>query len=265
MGTYAYFQFLGKRNIQQDVYLIDEKNGIAIVCDGIGSNNHSHIFAESYIKAFADFLVKIDKTINIASYETFLNNFQQKFVVDYPLLSIDSNLGCTVAFLKLGPDGFLVGHLGDTKVIYAKEGHVVYESQDHNLFNAIKEEYTESAIDNLAVKYKKQLTKAVSFSEKIDFFDLKWFNSTFDQTESIMILSDGVEIDTQFTSQFSHLSPEMLFSKLKDQASAYASDNATAILILGKKENEIAEITLKNLIIVTIIFIFTIAIYYQFS
>jgi PPM family protein phosphatase len=265
MAVYTYFQYLGKRNIQQDVFLIDEKNGLSIVCDGIGGNNHSHIFAQSFIKAFADFLIKTNPPLSVESYEVFFKKFQTKFTNDHPLLPIDGNLGCTVAFVKFENDGILIGHVGDTKVIYIKNAQLMYESQDHNLFNAIKEEYTDSAVDSLAQKYKKQLTKAVSYSEKIDFFDLKWFESSFDQNESILILSDGVDLESTTNLKYPILPTENLFEKLKSQASAYASDNATAILIQGNKNENISEITLKNLIIVAIVFIFTITIYYQFT
>ena len=72
-------EIIGKRNYQQDAYYYDENEGVGIVCDGIGSNVNSHIFAENFTKAFAQFLQNKNEKISDRDYEVFISKFKSDF------------------------------------------------------------------------------------------------------------------------------------------------------------------------------------------
>lgn len=224
------FQFIGKRNYQQDAYYYDENEGVGIVCDGIGSNVNSHIFAQNFTKAFAQFLQNKNEKISDRDYEVFISKFKSDFITQFTNIDVDANLGCTLAFVKLMQNSILTGHLGDSKVLYCNKEGIIFETKDHNLYNAIKEEWHSQEVENLAVRYKNQITKAVSLSDKIDMIDQHFIPNSLQPGEYFLIFSDGVIFDGEKENMVTRLCGDDLFNYIKSYSDS-SSDNATCLYI----------------------------------
>ena len=125
-----------KRSANEDTFVIKGEMGFCLVADGLGGaaagELASRLFAEASLEVFQKGNDLIEKNV----IERIQNAFQlaNEKIRDH----IEENpshkgMGCTADLLALSDQGFVVGHLGDSRTYRFRDGQLKQLTHDHSL------------------------------------------------------------------------------------------------------------------------------------
>ncbi len=125
-----------KRQNNEDVFLFDSEMDFCLTADGMGGaaagELASKIFADTAQEIFEgqtdrsqkEVLYRIQKTFQVAN---------QKILDHVVQNTSHKGMGCTAELLAFSDEGFILGHMGDSRTYRLREGKFEQLTQDHTL------------------------------------------------------------------------------------------------------------------------------------
>ena len=128
----------------EDAYVIDERLGLFVVCDGVGGRAHGEVASAEAVMSIREYMCR-----EVVRYEPGVDRgewlgaalraaLQHASRVVYGLAAIDQRLkgmSTTASALVVAGDLAVIGHVGDTRVYHARDGAVRQITEDHTLRN----------------------------------------------------------------------------------------------------------------------------------
>ena len=125
-----------KRSNNEDTFLIDGERGFCLVADGMGGaaagELASRVFSETAAQVFQPatdlnekgVIERVQNSFRLAN-ERILHHVQKK--------PSHKGMGCTAELLAISEQGFVVGHLGDSRTYRFRQGRLKQLTHDHSL------------------------------------------------------------------------------------------------------------------------------------
>jgi protein phosphatase len=125
-----------KRKNNEDTFFISADMNYCLAADGIGGaaagGLASKTFAESTIETFTGITNRSGKEIKYRVQKAFhlANDNIRKHVSQNPE---HEGMGCTAELLAFSDDGFILGHIGDSRTYCLRKGQLQQLTQDHTV------------------------------------------------------------------------------------------------------------------------------------
>ncbi|MGO9833814.1 MAG: cyclic nucleotide-binding domain-containing protein [Polyangiaceae bacterium] len=194
------------RDHNEDNFLVDKKVGLFIVADGMGGHAAGEVASAMAVRTVHE-EVKREKELldDYVSGATGANKVTPKDVIAlvehavqracskiHEEAATDANkrgMGTTLsALLILGHQGF-IGHVGDSRIYLAREGHVQQVTEDHTVYNELIKRGKLSKEQIEKVAQKNAITRAVGVYERVEVDTLVIDLLTGD---TLVLASDGL-------------------------------------------------------------------------
>jgi protein phosphatase len=132
-----------KRENNEDVFLLNSELDFCLTADGMGGaaagELASKIFADSAQEIFEghtdrsqkEVLYRVQKTFQVAN---------QKILEHVDQNTSHKGMGCTAELLAFSDEGFILGHMGDSRTYRLRKGKFEQLTQDHTLVQQQLEE-----------------------------------------------------------------------------------------------------------------------------
>ena len=125
-----------KRENNEDVFLLNSDMDFCLTADGMGGaaagELASKIFADTALEIFEgqtdrsqkEVLYRVQKTFQVAN---------QKILEHVVQNRSHKGMGCTAELLAFSDEGFILGHMGDSRTYRLRDGNFEQLTQDHTL------------------------------------------------------------------------------------------------------------------------------------
>lgn len=137
------FSELGRKNNQEDCLYpaindVGTGNRFFVLCDGMGGHENGEVASATVCEAFGNYFESHQPEDGIMTPDLF------KQALEYAYNELDKKdnggglkkMGTTMTCLYLHKRGYLVAHIGDSRIYHIRpESGVVYQSSDHSLVN----------------------------------------------------------------------------------------------------------------------------------
>ncbi|CAB1085529.1 hypothetical protein JY97_04140 [Alkalispirochaeta odontotermitis] len=125
-----------KRSNNEDVFAIEPKLGFCLVADGLGGaaagELASKIFMETALEVFRQAddstAAEVSKNIQIS-----FNLANQNILKHTQLHPAHKGMGCTAELMAFYEEGFVLGHIGDSRTYRYRKGRFMRITRDHSL------------------------------------------------------------------------------------------------------------------------------------
>lgn len=181
-----------KRENNEDVFSLSPEEDFCLAADGMGGaaagEVASKIFAETALEIFSDnthrsekeILYRVQKAYRIANEKIF------EHVTQHPN---HRGMGCTAELLAFFDEGFILGHIGDSRTYRLRDGQLEQLTQDHTL---VQQQLQEGLISPDQAKnhpMRNVIFRAVGVKEEltIDLLDGKFYPE-----DLFLLCSDGL-------------------------------------------------------------------------
>ena len=125
-----------KRENNEDVFLLDSDLGYCLTADGMGGaaagELASKIFADTAQEIFEGQMDHSQKEVLYCVQKTF-QIANQKILEHVTENSSHKGMGCTAELMAFSEEGFILGHMGDSRTYRLREGNLEQLTQDHTL------------------------------------------------------------------------------------------------------------------------------------
>jgi protein phosphatase len=224
-----------KRSKNEDAYVIDLDYNFCLAADGIGGSAGgdvaSKIFADSAITVFSESSGTSEEEVRYRVHQVF--RLANKKIRNHIAQNPDNKgMGCTAELLAFTDDGFVLGHVGDSRTYRLRDGQLRRLTQDHTLVQQQLDKGVIS-IDNIRNHpLRNVILRAVGIEETLSFDLLK--GNTLAE-DLFMLCSDGltdmVQEDLICEILKARVDLDRKLEELIDAAkTAGGSDNITAVL-----------------------------------
>jgi serine/threonine protein phosphatase PrpC len=125
-----------RRSNNEDVFVTSPELDFCLAADGMGGaaagDLASKIFADTALEVFTDTTDRSEKEIVYRVKKTFYfaNERMLEHVTQNPN---HKGMGCTAEVLAFSDDGFIIGHIGDSRTYRFRKGQLEQLTQDHTL------------------------------------------------------------------------------------------------------------------------------------
>lgn len=136
------FSEIGRKANQEDcvyppINKVSTNNCFFILCDGMGGHEHGEVASATVCEAFGKYFETHQPEDGVMTPDLF------KQALDYAYDELDKKdaggskkMGTTMTCLYLHKNGYLVAHIGDSRIYHIRPNTgVVYQSSDHSLVN----------------------------------------------------------------------------------------------------------------------------------
>jgi len=160
-----------KRTNNEDVFVINPEQDFCLAADGVGGaaagELASRIFAESTLEIFSAKTDRSAKNIKYRVQKAFqlANENIQKHVIQNPK---HEGMGCTAELLAFSDEGFILGHIGDSRTYRFRKGQLEQLTRDHTL---VQQQLDEGLISRENIKQhplRNVIFRAVGLAQEVD-------------------------------------------------------------------------------------------------
>jgi serine/threonine protein phosphatase PrpC len=127
----------GRRRVaNEDVYAIGTREGFCLVADGMGGaaagEVASYIFAQAAQQIFS---VAGNPSLEAVQsrVENAFHNANQRIIEHVNRYPDHHGMGCTAELLAFTENGFVIGHMGDSRTYLLRDGQMTQLTRDHSL------------------------------------------------------------------------------------------------------------------------------------
>ncbi|MGC9323811.1 MAG: Stp1/IreP family PP2C-type Ser/Thr phosphatase [Desulfomonilia bacterium] len=124
------------RKNNEDSYLVDDEGRFCALADGMGGaaagEIASRIFVETGLEVFSDY----EEFTGDEGYELIQKTFglANKRILDHVIeFPEHTGMGCTAELLAFTGEGFVLGHMGDSRTYRLRDGQLKQLTRDHSL------------------------------------------------------------------------------------------------------------------------------------
>ena len=181
-----------KRKNNEDVFVVSPELDFCLTADGMGGAAAGELAS----KIFADTTQEIFTGNSDRSQKEVLYRIQKAFrdannnILEHVIQNAShKGMGCTAELLAFSDEGFIVGHIGDSRTYRLRKGHLEQLTQDHTI---VQQQLEEGLISSDQIKQhplRNVIFRAVGIKEELalDLITGKIF------TEDLFLLcSDGL-------------------------------------------------------------------------
>lgn len=225
-----------KRSTNEDVFVIEGQRGFCLVADGLGGaaagDLASRFFAEATVEVFRKAADLDEENVVMRIQESFrmAHDKIRDHVSKNPL---HNGMGCTAELLAFSDQGFIVGHLGDSRTYRFRNGHLKQLTHDHSL---VQDQIDKGLIGEEKARQhplRNVILKAVGIDEDLALDLIRGRTYPEDQfllcSDGLTDMVDDVDIGNVFNSP---LPADKKVDRLIDLAlSGGGKDNITVVLI----------------------------------
>ena len=236
------FDFYGKTDVgrkrsnNEDTFLINGERGFCLVADGLGGaaagELASRIFAETTAQVFQSATEQAENGV----IESVQNSYRlaHENILDHVQRNPQhKGMGCTAELLAISDQGFVVGHLGDSRTYRFRQGRLKQLTHDHSL---VQDQIDKGIITPEKARghpLRNVILKAVGISDNLALDLIRGRTYPEDQ---FLLCSDGltdlVDDDQIHKILQSATDPHQKADQLIDMAlSAGGNDNITVVLV----------------------------------
>lgn len=129
---------IGKKPNQEDSLFCSDEGRIFLICDGMGGHEHGEVASSIVSETVGSMTAESNSKTTKAMKASFENALAKAYEILDKTDSSESErrMGTTLTFLAMCDDGFLVAHIGDSRVYQLRRGlGVVFQTRDHSLVN----------------------------------------------------------------------------------------------------------------------------------
>ncbi len=132
----------GKRKNNEDaVYplpeVVSSEDSLFLVCDGVGGENKGEIAScltcEMIPAFFRTFLIGEINSSFIQKSVQYVETCFDQYVTEHPEAI---GMATTMAMLYIERGTVVIAHIGDSRVYQIREGHIIFQTEDHSLVNS---------------------------------------------------------------------------------------------------------------------------------
>jgi PPM family protein phosphatase len=159
-----------KRSLNEDAYLVDNQGGFFVVADGIGGaaagEIASTIFTTTVAEIFSPDRSRTFDTAQELIKESFLTA-NMRIIADVTENPSHMGMGCTAELLAFHGAGFVLGHVGDSRVYRLRQTELVQLTKDHSL---VQQQIDQGLIDRRQCRnhpMKNVILRAVGVDERL--------------------------------------------------------------------------------------------------
>lgn len=189
----AYLTTTGKVRLQnEDTVLLvgDEKQGLAVVADGMGGHaageKASAIVHQVFADAYADMPSRPAELSSWIEQQVEIANSQ---ILQYSKTENLAVVGTTMACVCWSNELLVIGHVGDSRVYAIEEGQLKQLTDDHSYVNMLKQlgELSEEEVENHPRR--NVITRSIGSNELVDV-DVQVRDAP--DYETVLVCSDGL-------------------------------------------------------------------------
>ena len=223
----------GKRNYNEDAFLIDADNNLFMVCDGVGGSNRGDIASKKACEYFSRYLLEKGEFTQSEIEKSLLET--ERCFDEYMTQNPDARgMATTLTFLKLENEKATIGHIGDSRVYQIRNGKILFMTRDHSFVNELVASGFLTEEEARQHPKRNQITRAIQGSENSTLIDVDLITS-IEPGDYFLLCSDGILegidnewIENNFT--FDN-SLEKIENGISESCQKNSSDNYTAIVI----------------------------------
>lgn len=188
------FSEIGQRPKNEDYIITNETDDdpyqVCIVCDGVGGAQKGDVASKLACQGLIKHLLaqeKIEEEVlkqGIIEIESSLNNY----VKENPY---SEGMATTVTMALIDSEKIYLLHIGDSKIIYVRNGVLDYVSHDHSLVNEMIDTGLLTAEEALKHPKRNVITQAVSAGGGASNPELKVISRP-EEGDSLLLCTDGV-------------------------------------------------------------------------
>jgi len=123
-----------KRENNEDAFSLNPELDFCLAADGMGGaaagEVASKIFAEATVEVFSDNAHRSEKEILYRVHKAY-SHANQKILEHVAQQPDHQGMGCTAEILAFYDEGFILGHIGDSRTYRLRNGHLEQLTQDH--------------------------------------------------------------------------------------------------------------------------------------
>jgi protein phosphatase len=136
-----------RRENNEDAFVVSEELGFCLATDGMGGaaagEMASRIFVETTVEVFTALqATSQEATVNCVRHAFGLSN--HKILTQATSCPENKGMGCTAELLAFHDDGFVLGHVGDSRTYRFRRGRLEQLTEDHTL---VQQQFAEGLID----------------------------------------------------------------------------------------------------------------------
>jgi serine/threonine protein phosphatase PrpC len=181
-----------KRENNEDAFSLNPELDFCLVADGMGGaaagEVASKIFAEAAFEIFSNNTSRSEKEILYRVHQTY-SHANQKILEHVTHHPDHQGMGCTAELLAFFDEGFILGHIGDSRTYRLSNGQLEQLSQDHTL---VQQQLQEGLISADQIKHhpmRNLILRAVGIKEELTIDLLKGKSCPEDL---FLLCSDGL-------------------------------------------------------------------------
>ncbi|NNF99285.1 MAG: Stp1/IreP family PP2C-type Ser/Thr phosphatase [Desulfobacteraceae bacterium] len=224
------------RHKNEDTFVIDTEEQFCLVADGMGGaaagELASRFFGEATAEVFTG-MVNRSEEIIVQKVQAAFKEANEKILRHIEEKPEHKGMGCTAELLALADDGFVIGHMGDSRTYRVRHRRMRQLTKDHSL---VQEQVDQGIISREEAKVhtmRNIILRAVGVKEDLALDILR---GQVEDGDLFLLCSDGLsdmvdEIQLE-TILVEDISLERKANKLIDAAKkAGGKDNITAVLL----------------------------------
>jgi serine/threonine protein phosphatase PrpC len=235
-----------KRNHNEDNFLLLQDECLFCVADGMGGHSSGEIASKIAVDELAEFFrmtskdqdatwpYKMDKTRNYDE-NRLATGIKLANIRIFERASTDAKyrgMGTTIVTVHFTPHAVYVGHVGDSRVYFFRQGVLKQVTEDHSLLNDYLKAKKLSPEEIDAFPHKNVIVRALGMKDTV-LVDVNRFEPQ--EGDIYMLCSDGLSgmvSDPQIQETLARTPQlEMACTQLIDQANANGgNDNVTCVL-----------------------------------
>ncbi len=180
------------RNNNEDTFFIEEKRGYCLVADGIGGAKNGEIASRLFVEETVTSFTGPDLLTDSNAPDLIRQSFQRAnaAILEYATANPGCRgMGCTAELIAFYPNGFVLGHMGDSRSFRLRNHSFKQLTTDHSL---VQEQLDQGLITPEEARdhsYKNVILRAVGIEEhpRLDIIKGKVFPG-----DLFLLCSDGL-------------------------------------------------------------------------
>jgi len=177
------------RSRNEDNYLVDERRGLLVVCDGMGGCKGGDVASATAIEIISKYLPPTNAELNLELLnESILE--ANRSIYDQSTGNVDlQGMGTTVTAVVLKDRKLLVAHIGDSVLFIISNNNIKKITQDHTLAEQMILENVLTAGEAATSPYNHVLTRALGIEKQV-YIDN--YEEYLHKGDILLLCSDGL-------------------------------------------------------------------------